>query len=116
MRVCRLILSIYVFLWFNVVVPGHTRGMVTLGGKSASCCAPCCAERLAKQISDKPTPQQQRECAICFVAAIYLPPPVLDIDLQPAERVATNNVSAQAQLLSLDFPTPFWPVGPPSAA
>ena len=120
MQFARGILAIYVLLWFNVVVPGHTRGMLTMpGGKGSekSGVESCCSSRSAGPNKDhKPTREQQRRCAVCYVAATYSVPVVLAIDLRPAERVAIANVAALAQVRSIEFPAPYWPIGPPGLA
>lgn len=74
---------------FNVLVPLHTRGAITLPGttvaaaragggeqlRSAGCCASSDGGR------EKPTPADRRACAVCkFVATLTpaTPPPVPD--------------------------------------
>jgi len=111
----RVIFATYVLVWLNVVVPGHTRGRVTMPGCAASgnSVAPCCA---SKQQSSKPTPEQKRRCAVCYVAATYSVPVVHIFDFTPAERTAVLDIPAAAQVQSIDFPVPYWPVGPPTTA
>jgi hypothetical protein len=109
--------ALYVLAWFGVVVPGHTRGMLTMpggAGDSPSVRGSCCAASPEPEQPCKPTRDQQRRCAVCYVAANYTVPVVHAFDLDPADWVAITNVAAQAQLESLDFPAPYWPVGPPA--
>ena len=116
MRFARAILALYVLVWFTVVVPGHTRGILTMPGEpqAQSGAAACCASTSTDSNKNKkPTPDQQRRCAVCFVAANYTVPVVFTFDPEPAECVAVANLAALAQVFSIDFPTPFWPVGPP---
>lgn len=82
-------------LWFNVVLPVHKRGQITLGGSGASDSAsvshqashPCCPTKLAK-----PTPapgtghcpdseSRPADCAVCFfMAGLSTPPPVTVVE------------------------------------
>jgi hypothetical protein len=118
LRIARAIFALYVVAWFNVVVPGHTRGLLTMPGGSdraqtsgKSCCAGCPTDSNQPQ---KPTPDQKRRCAVCYVAANYTVPVVYFLDLNPADCVEVANLAAVAQVCSLDFPAPYWPVGPPT--
>lgn len=119
MKLLRLILASYIFIWFTFVVPVHTRGMITLPGSYAgdSCCAPkpaCCDKPDSPKKSDKPTPEQQQRCAVCFVAANYMLPPVFHIDLRHTAQADQFNCFAVPQVLSREYPVPYWPVGPPA--
>ncbi len=71
-------------LWFvftNVVIPGHRRGVISLDRQATGCCgqttspANCCD---AKSGSRKPVPPgSSRNCAICHLAAHFTSPPAL---------------------------------------
>lgn len=114
MRLTRVALIFYVLVWFNVIVPGHTRGVITLPAGDASMSAGgCCPTKLPGQ---KPTPAEQKRCAICFVAATYTLPPVFTINLEPGESLGTHVAVVLRQVRFLDYPAPFWPVGPPAFA
>lgn len=117
MKAIRLILGLYVLAWFTFVVPGHTRGIISLpgAGQSVKCCATDSGDESNSQ-STCPTPASPSSCAICFFAASYSLPPVYVFYVEPLELIQTLNDHAIAQLLSLDFPTPYWPVGPPASA
>jgi hypothetical protein len=81
--------------------------------KQSACCSTAASRATGKP---SPTPDQQRRCAVCFVASTYSVPVVYTVDLQPAERLEQSSLAAVPQVCSLDFPTPFWPTGPPAHA
>jgi hypothetical protein len=67
---CAFLLA-YQFLFLNVVLPGHTRGAITLSGKSsvhslADLGCPFCAR--SNDSKKSPTRQDQSDCAICHLA------------------------------------------------
>jgi len=80
-------LILFQFVWLNIVVPGHTRGFVTIGqscdGQScteqtpAGQAASCCSNKSHNPASKSPTPDQQKRCAICAFAAALSTPPVV---------------------------------------
>jgi hypothetical protein len=120
MRPVRAILALYVLVWFHVVVPTHTRGVVTMPGTGdshpTSTGSSCCGEPSTGGPKHTPNPDQQRRCAVCFVASTYTVPVVYTLDLQPADLVEQLSLSAAAQVCSLDYPAPYWPTGPPAHA
>ena len=75
-RVVRVLLVGFQALFLNVIAPGHTRGIITLGGKSS---LTCCQTR--SEPSKAPTPKDKASCAICYVVARFAPPPVVDFRL-----------------------------------
>lgn len=119
MKSLRAIFALYTLLWFNVFVPGHVRGIVTLpptDGKadaSLTDAGGCChADAPAK--SGKPTDEQKRRCAVCFVAAISSAAEHLSVDLRPAGEVCLGSIDLPAQVRSSDYPLAFYPTGPPA--
>jgi hypothetical protein len=80
-------LLLYEFVFFNIVVPGHTRGAITLDGKHTSdsflacCCCRCntASDLTAGKHSHKQVPSQRdrANCAICNLAARVVPPDVI---------------------------------------
>lgn len=115
MRVVRLILAVYVLVWFGMVVPGHKRGLVRLPDSrtpsvSAAKCPACVGGSEGKNGKKR---SGGGSCAICFVAATYSTPPVFVIDLGllflvgPAADPPTATPAFVARLM------PFWPTGPP---
>jgi hypothetical protein len=67
---CALLLA-FQFFFLNVLLPGHTRGAITLSGKSMVCslgdlgCPFCDHASGPKKI---PTRQDRSDCAICHLA------------------------------------------------
>jgi len=111
------------FLSLNVVIPGHTRGMITMPGSNAtpagrtaaadSCCS-LPAEDSHDGDTDRPTSQQRRSCAVCHVAANHTPPPVFCIDLQPGDASIQRVCPVATQVASRHIPLPYFPSGPPA--
>lgn len=76
-----LFLLVYQAIFLNVVLPGHTRGAITLSGKAESSMGcDCCQD---KQHGDRgtPTPKDRQNCALCHLAARITPPPVVTMTL-----------------------------------
>lgn len=114
MRRFRLILALYAFVWLNFVVPGHTRGIITLPGADFLTKGTACCEHDSREGKNKaPTSEEKSNCAICFVAATYTVAVFDLVDLQPAELVEQPNLEVAAQVVSREFPNLFWPTGPP---
>ena len=73
-------LRIFVLLlqaWFlNVVIPGHTRGQITVAGyrpDAKSCCGDCGGDdgesAAPKSGKSQPTSSDRAHCAVCYFAA-----------------------------------------------
>jgi hypothetical protein len=80
-RLACAFLLVYQFVFLNIVLPGHTRGAITLSGKSsvaslANLGCPFCAR--PNHPKKSPTRQDQSDCAICHLAARISPPLVID--------------------------------------
>jgi len=100
-RPARIALLIFQALWLNVIVPGHTRGIVTLPGAPCSdgaCSAnagatdACC---LPSGPSKQPAHNQRASyCAICAFSARLSPPPVIDLTLPPLSFLRTAPIPA----------------------
>lgn len=95
------LLLAYQFVFLNVVLPGHTRGAITLDGKQTGCLMCCCSCRIAKSTPahDQPIPSQhdRDDCVLCNFAArlTFMAPPNLRLTefhllemLPPAVRPA----------------------------
>ncbi|HET6247146.1 MAG TPA: hypothetical protein VFE47_05545 [Tepidisphaeraceae bacterium] len=73
------------FLWLNIVVPGHRRGIVSLPGSECCECqtgAPAPAhDRCAKcpKVPDRTPTDPARHCAICFFSARLSPAVAVDL-------------------------------------
>jgi hypothetical protein len=90
-RAGTILLVLFQAFWLNVVVPGHTRGAVTLPGSGRSghalahaggCCAAAggAGSRHGKKA---PTADDRARCAICSFAASLSAPPAVDTTLLP---------------------------------
>src|SRR5687767_1836769 len=84
MRTIRWAFILFQCIWLNTVMPGHTRGVVTLPGSEASChieqASKCCPNEKGNNDSDSraPTGDQKQRCAVCYFAAgLSTPPPVV---------------------------------------
>ncbi len=79
-RVILGLLLVYQAVFLNVLVPGHTRGAITLDGKhTAPCC--CCSSagepRPGGKAPTGPSDRDREHCAVCqFAAALTSVPPV----------------------------------------
>ncbi|WP_428938727.1 DUF2946 family protein [Fontivita pretiosa] len=94
-RIGHIALILFQTLWLNVILPGHTRGIVTLPGGSDDpasgrvACSGCCGGGGSDSSpTDKPTPRDRARCAICFFAARLTAPPVVDLRPPPLELTA----------------------------
>jgi hypothetical protein len=81
--VCAFLLGFQAF-FLNVVIPGHTRGVITLSGKSGVCSAadlgcPFCRHSGGPQKS--PTSKNPSDCAICHLALRITTNPPIDFHL-----------------------------------
>ena len=74
-------LLIFQAIWLNVIVPGHTRGVVALPGCACeSGCPPlaCCGSNHPDSSHHAPVRDPASGCAICYFAARLTLPPVVD--------------------------------------
>lgn len=118
-----LALILFQALWLNVIVPGHTRGIVTLPGfEPASCEAEpsshdCCAGSRRSEPSDDPQPGDGRaaNCAICFFAARLTLPTTIDLTPAPLELLEIRDLPAGQTVVSLDAIPAYLGRGPPIA-
>ena len=61
MRRLRCIFAILWFVWTGMIIPGHTRGVIPIAGKS------CCSTPHGSKSKD--APKNPNNCAICALAA-----------------------------------------------
>jgi hypothetical protein len=97
-RAARILLIAFQVLFLNVVLPGHTRGVITLSGKSSSAGAACCHSKHGDSPA-KPSERDKAECAVCFFAARVTPPPVVDLGLT---RLGLAEVMAVAKPVTVE--------------
>jgi hypothetical protein len=94
----RIALIAFQAAWLNVVLPGHTRGIITVPGYRPAAAASC-HEQTARSVGCCGAPQRpdgsgdddrrerERHCAVCHFAAKLTPPPVIDATLAPLARL-----------------------------
>jgi hypothetical protein len=89
-RVTSLFLLAFQAFFLNIVVPGHTRGVITLTGRSDAGTASmsgssCCHTEGRKSSEDSsrkaPTPKDRAECAVCHIAARVTTATTIDLRL-----------------------------------
>ena len=122
MRWCCWSLILFQFLWLNVVIPGHTRGAITIpdtttGARTIAPADSCCALPAPSPDGaddDRPSPDERRRCAVCYQAAGYTLPPVFNIDLAPVGLSACVHERPTMQVASRHIPLPYFPAGPPA--
>ena len=119
-----LALLLFQALWLNVIVPGHTRGVITLPGfepaprqAQASASHGCCSSPSPSDPSDDPQPGDGRaaNCAICFFAARLTLPPAIDLTPAPLTLLEIRNFPRAQALISLDPIPTYLGRGPPLA-
>jgi hypothetical protein len=75
-------LLVYQFAFFNIILPGHTRGAVTVDGRETGECPLCCACKVHGDHSqNEPTSRDREHCALCDFAAHVTLPPVIHFTL-----------------------------------
>jgi hypothetical protein len=79
-------LLVFQSVFLNIIVPGHTRGVITLSGKVtvgsiADLGCPFCPQPIRKDPKKAPTSQDRAQCAICQLAIRITHAPVIDFRL-----------------------------------
>lgn len=102
-------LVVFQSLWLNVIIPGHTRGAITLPGFKSTpdtCC---------KQDSKKQAPSDDRasHCAVCFFAARLSMPVVIDLTPQELALSGEQEAPAPEIVASLDVQLTYRGRAPP---
>lgn len=126
-RTGTVLLLLYQAFFLNVVVPGHTRGAITLTGRTGTGrledfgCGCCCASNPSRSTQSPaskqyPTPKDRENCAICNLAAHYTPPPVFDFALGGLGLLKLLPLPPPAVIpLRISIPT-YYACGPPVQA
>jgi hypothetical protein len=122
----RILLLAFQAIWLGAIVPGHTRGVVTLPGTDAcGSCAPdtskvraCCVGK--EQKSDgkqcpKGDPVKRASCcAVCFFAARLSTPPPIDFYPPPLELLERLSPERRPAPVSLPLNLAYLATGPPA--
>jgi hypothetical protein len=119
MRTLRWLFILFQFAWLNVVLPGHTRGVVTVPGSKPAVHACCADDESTSDTAAKPsergepTPSDRARCAICYFAAgVTTPPPAL-LAPTPSGVAELLSLPAPESVLSRDFPPAYHGRAPP---
>lgn len=118
MRPLRWAFILFQFAWLNVVLPGHTRGSITVPGTkptAPACCAGHQAGSRTPAENQQPTPADRANCAICYFAAGMSTPPPVIVAPMPRGVVAILPLPAPEILISSDYPAAYHGRAPPAA-
>ena len=112
-RAFTIALLLFEALFLNVVIPGHTRGMIQLPGSAPlpACCA-------AKHSDSKQTPAENdrtSHCALCAFAARITIPPTIDFAPPPTGLLAVLPPPTAQGVEVVAFPFPFFGRAPPTS-
>jgi hypothetical protein len=109
-------LIVYQFIFFNIVLPLHTRGMITVDGKhtaNAVCCC-CCGGRTRQAPNSEPSQRDRQNCAICYFAAHVMPTPFPNLKLPEMGLLRILPPPQSMSALSLDHLLTYQSRGPPA--
>jgi hypothetical protein len=114
-------LLVYQFIFFNILLPGHTRGAITLDGKHTLVSVPCCCCGLenpaAKSTTGKsngvPSQRDRDCCALCHFAARVLPTQFVGFTLPKMGLLDVLPVSNPDVPVSVDVIHTYQSRGPP---
>jgi hypothetical protein len=114
-RGLRVALIVFQALWLNVLLPGHTRGVIVTPG-TARQVHDCCRSEGAPG-KDTPADSQRRaaHCAICFFAAHLSTPPVIDLSAPPLGLTDTLKPVAPTVCHAAEFVPTYLGRAPPMA-
>jgi hypothetical protein len=112
-RSAALALLLYEAMFLNVLVPGHTRGAITLSGGAV---ASCCASHQSRSSQHVPTQKDRENCAVCNFAARMSTPPVISWTMPKLGLVQLLPFPPPSVATSIDRRLPYLSRGPPSLA
>jgi hypothetical protein len=103
-RAGHIALIVFQAIWLNVILPGHTRGVVTLPGterpQTRAAREGCCARKKSKDPAPESSSRASR-CAICFFAMRLTTPPV--VDLRPPAMSLLESIAPPAPARFVSF-------------
>jgi hypothetical protein len=118
-RAVAIALLIFQSLWLNVVLPGHTRGAVTLPGyekPSATSVGHGCCPTSDSDPSDSDKPDgRAAHCAVCFFAARLSLPCAIDLTPAPLGLCGEAPNELAESIASLDAQFTYLGRAPPIA-
>lgn len=112
------LLLAYQAFFLNVLLPGHTRGAITLDSRHAarSCC--CCepgGDAAAAKEKGVPTQRDREHCAVCDFAAHLTPPDTFVVRLDPFGLVDRLPPPPPAVAAAIDRIGTYLATGPPAS-
>ena len=112
-RPAAAVLLVYQALFLNVLLPGHTRGAVTLDGKHTPAC--CCEgdPRPTERVPAVPSRRDRDHCAICQFAAGLTPLLFFRITLADHGLLQRSPAAPPPTACSLDRIPTYLACGPP---
>jgi len=120
-RTVRVAALIFQALWLNVVVPGHTRGIIRVPGDACPNCslalsgssrAGCVAGGSGKSPAGDPS----AHCAICSFAAALAVPPAVDLTPPKLELLDVRPLALAHDCCFARLPIPYDGRAPPAFA
>jgi hypothetical protein len=115
-RIGRIALVLFQALWLNVILPGHTRGIITLPGTAcADGPSSCCLRKahVKSHLPAKPAPRPG-SCAVCFFAARLSTPDFIDLTPPPLGLLTTASIPPSQSLYPPSLVLAFDSRGPPA--
>jgi hypothetical protein len=118
-RAALICLLIYQAIFLNVVLPGHTRGAITLTGNSSgtttASCGGCCAEGNSEKPDQKRSPsgKDRENCALCHMAARITPAPAISLTLPKLGEIELLPVVSAMKADSLEQRLAYYGRAPP---
>src|SRR5436305_12525362 len=113
-RAVRVAMIVFQAVWLNAVLPGHTRGVVTLPGGAedcSSCAAPasagaghCCPGDGARRGQPPMAPGRAGRCALCHLAARLTIPPAIDLRPPALQLAEVRPAQPKPHCVSLPLP------------
>ncbi len=111
-RSVRILFILWQAAWLNVVVPGHTRGAITLpDGVPHSCCS---QNGMQHDQPASPTQNDRAHCAICYFAAGLSTPVYFEFHLNLLGFREVATFPRVHQPVPADCNLPYFPCGPPT--
>jgi hypothetical protein len=117
-RLLAILIAAFQAVWLIVIVPGHLRGIVQMSkpGQGLDCPSCCCEDAPARKPGQPFTPDQQKNCAVCFFTAHMSLPPVIAFDHQPLGLLQRLKPHECDDLFDRIVLLPFDSCGPPAIA
>jgi hypothetical protein len=115
-KVFIFVLAAFWTLWMNVLLPGHTRGLITVAGYQEGAAAKACCmdeEGAGEKKSQGPSKERVANCALCAFAAHLTTPPVLDLVARPGDLLCLLPEPRVEGVTTLELVLAYMERGPP---